>query len=165
MNLKITMTVEPDAGEQLVGLLAKAYGRGELGISGLLVEREGQVVAHVVKPPALRAIRQSTIAKMVAKGQRKRGYELGMRAIRGGKPNGVTITLRALKHNASRDGIRAMLEAHGFKSHGMSPTLSKLQQRGYVKNVGIGVWRLTPKGEELEARLNAKVEHHDKQDD
>ena len=165
MKLKLTLTVEPDAGEQLVGLLAKAYGRGELGISGLLVEREGEVTAHVVKPPMLRAVRQSTIAKMVTAGKRKRkGGELGERA-EPGKPNGVTLALRAIKHQASLDGIRAMWAAHGLNRNGVGATLSKLRKRGYVRRDGEGVWRLTPTGEELETKLNAKVEQHDSQND
>jgi hypothetical protein len=171
MNLKITLTVDPDGGEQLVGLLAKALGRGELGIHGLQIEQVLPYHREHVEPP-----KQSVIAKLVAKrpasakvfeAARARSAKafLGMRALQQGKPNSMTITMRALKREASRDGIQAMLKAHGFNPNGLSPTLSKLRKRGYAKNVGLGVWRLTPKGEELEARLNEKVEHDDSKND
>jgi hypothetical protein len=164
--LKITLRVEPDEGEQLVGLLAKAFGRGELGLAELRIERDGEVVSHVVHaPPKLRAVHKSTIAKMVTAGKRKRkGGELGERA-EPGKPNGVTLALRAIKHQASLDGIRAMWAAHGLNRNGVGATLSKLRKRGYVRRDGEGVWRLTPTGEELETKLNAKVEQHDSQND
>lgn len=168
MNLKITLTVDPDGGEQLVGLLAKAYGRGELGIQGLQIEQLLPYHREHVEPSAIAKLvaKRPASAKVLAAARlRGASYSLGMRAIKSGKPNSLTITLKALKHEASRDGIRAMLKAHGFEPNGLSPTLSKLRKRGYAKNVGLGVWRLTPKGEELEAQINAKVEHNDSESD
>jgi hypothetical protein len=163
MKLKIALTVDPDAGEQLVGLLVKAFGRGELGIVDLKIDRAGYE-----KP--LGPVRQSTIAKLVARREHgpkryRKGYELGMRAMKSGKPNGVTVTLKALKHNLSREGFREMWREHGLAPNGLSATLSRLQRRGYVQGDGAGVWKLTPKGEELEAKLNAKVEHDDRKSD
>ena len=179
MSLKITLTIdqENEQGTVLIGLLAKALGRGEAGVSDLRIEREGEVA----RPPALRAIRQSTIAKLAAartKGKkpaspalmaaaklRAAGAFPGMRAVTSGKPNGVSVTLRALKLEGSREGIRAMFGAHKLNPNGLGSILSKLQQRGFIKRVGDGEYRLTPQGEELEARVNAKVEHHDSASD
>jgi hypothetical protein len=166
MNLKITLTVDPDRGEQLVGLLAKALGRGELGVSDLRIEREATVANSTV---ALKPVRQSTIAKMIAARERpkrkaREGNYLGMRAVKSGKPNGVTLMLRALKFEASLDGIHEMWRVNGFNTNGVGASLSKLKHRGYVKRVGEGVWRLTPEGEELEQRLNQEVKSDGGQD-
>jgi hypothetical protein len=176
MSLKITLTIdqESEQGVVLIGLLAKALGRNEAGVSDLRIEREGaeplrggkEYAVGRAEGLALRAVRKSTVAKLVASGKRQRsGYEPGMRAMKSGKPNSVSIILRGIKHEGSRDAIGAMLSAKGFDPKGMSPALTKLTRRGYIRNVGKGEYRLTPKGEELEGRINAKVEHHDSKND
>ena len=176
MTLKITLTVDPDRGEHLIGLLAKALGRGEQGISDMRIEADRaeplrggvEYAAGHAEGVALRAVR-STVAKLVAgpptKKAKRKGYELGMRTMKSGKANSISVTLRGLKHGGSREAIRDMWRAVGLNGNGLSPTLSKLSKRGFVKSNGAGEWRLTPMGEELEARLNAKVEHHDSQND
>jgi predicted transcriptional regulator len=153
MTLKLTMTINQDASEDLIGLLTKAFGRGELGIGDIKIERADPLDV------GLKAIRQSQIAKLVAKAQEppklpkpkqtKKGYALGMRAVKSGKHNGVTIILTALSHDASRDGIKAMFKAHDINPNGVSPSLTKLQKRGYIVRIGAGNYRLTPKGQEF----------------
>jgi hypothetical protein len=150
MTLKVTLTINQDFSEDLIGLLTKAFGRGELGIGDIKIERADPLDV------GLKAIKQSQIAKLVAKAQEppklpkpkivRKGYSLGMRAFRTGKPNGVTIALTGLEHDATRDGLRAMFRAQGVNPNGLSPTLTKLKKRGYVVLVSAGVWRLTPKG-------------------
>jgi hypothetical protein len=167
MSLKITLTIdqESEQGTVLIGLLAKALGRGEAGVSDLRIEREGEVV----KP--LRAIRQSTVAKLVAareiapprKGSRKdksappregTGAMLGLRIVASGVPN----------MNAALG--EAFVKA-GLSVDGAGATLSKLGKRGYVRNVAKGEWKLTAKGEAVLKGndTHAKVEHDDRKND
>ena len=188
MSLKITLTIdqENEQGSVLISLLAKALGRGEAGVSDLRIERAGAeplrggkeyAIGHA-EGVALRAIRKSTVAKLIGKGKRKASPATlaaakarsanahpGMRAMASGRHNSVSTILHGIKLEGSRDAIGAMLSARGFDPRGISPTLTKLQRRGYIKNVGKGEYRLTPKGEELEAMIYAKVEHHDSQND
>ena len=168
MTLKITLTVDPDRGEHLIGLLAKALGRGEQGISDMRIEADRaeplrggvEYAAGFAEGKTLKLKKPPSAAPA-----KRKGYEIGMRTLKSGKPNSVSVTLRGLKHGGSREAIRAMWRAVGLNGNGLSPTLSKLSKRGFVKSNGAGEWRLTPMGEELEARLNAKVEHHDSQND
>jgi predicted transcriptional regulator len=187
--IKLTLVLDPDEGEQLIGLVAKAFGRGELGIDAMRIERERaeplrggkEYAVGYADGEALRPVRQSTIAKMVAARElpkpkrpaspkvfaaaRKRGDNAfpGMRAVVSGKPNVVSLTLKAMRLNLSRQGIREMVREAGFNPNGLSPVLTKLLKRGYAKNPGAGVWRLTPKGEELERMIHEKVEHDDRE--
>jgi hypothetical protein len=169
MSLKITLTIdqENEQGVVLIGLLTKALGRGEAGVSDMRIERDGELEIPEAneawfEKAKLGPVRQSTIAKMVVASPPKRkrkGYELGMRASKSGKPNGVSIMLRALKLDASLDGIREMWRAYSLNPNGVGATLSKMAHRGYCKRVGDGVWKLTSKGAELEQRLSAEVKH------
>lgn len=162
MTLKITLTVDQDHGEQLIGLLAKAFGRGELGIGDIRIERTQPLDV------GLKAIHQSVESKLPKPKKQKverKDYSLGMRAQKTGKQNGVVIALRGLSMDASRDGLREMFKAYGVNPNGVSPTLSKLQKRGYIVNVSKGVWRLSTKGVEFvkqwEKEHGPKVERHD----
>jgi hypothetical protein len=163
MTLKVTMTINQDYSEDLIGLLTKAFGRGELGIGDIKIEREEPVYVATGKlQPS--PVPKSAVAKMIAAGKPKlvrKGYRLGMRAFKSGKPNGVVITLTGLAHDASRDGLRAMFEAHNINPNGVSPILSKLQKRGYIVHVDAGVYRLTPKGQEFVKQWRAQ---HDRAD-
>jgi hypothetical protein len=167
MTLKITLTIdeENEQGLVLVGLLTKALGRAEAGVSNLRIEREGEPVAS--KP------KLSTVARLVAKREidppprqvnlKKRhppkpgtGAFLGLMAVASGVPN-VNAVLK--------DEYRK----HGMSADGAGATLSKLQARGYVRNVGMGEWKLTAKGEALlkeQGRHDEpKVEHDDRAND
>jgi hypothetical protein len=154
MTLKITLTVDEDHGEQLIGLLAKAFGRGELGIGDIKIERAKAIDV------GLKAIHQSKIAKLVETDKPKRraraDYEIGMRAFMTGKPNGVITILTGLSHDATRDGLTAMWKARGFSENGLGASLSKLGKRGYILMLGNGAWRLTTKGADLVNRWNAQ---------
>jgi predicted transcriptional regulator len=169
MTLKVTMTINQDYSEDLIGLLTKAFGRGELGIGDIRIERADPLDV------GLKAIKQSAIAKLITAGApskviakeamkpklTRKGYSLGMRAVKSGKHNGVTIILTALAHDASRDGIREMFKAHDINPAGVSPSLTKLQKRGYIVRIGAGVYRLTPKGQEFVKQWRAQ---HDRAD-
>ena len=157
MTLKITLVVDQEDGEPLIGLLAKAFGRGELGIGDIRIER-----AHAIDV-GVKAIRQSTVAKMVEAGKRltakakktaRKDYALGMRAFASGRANGVVVTLLALAHNATRENMLTEWRGLGLNLNGLSATLSKLKKRGYVVNPADGIWRLTPKGQELVQKWN-----------
>jgi hypothetical protein len=149
MTLKITLTVDEDYGEQLIGLLSKAFGRGELGIGDIKIERAKAIDV------GLKAIRQSKIADK-PKRKARADYEIGMRAFMTGKPNGVITILTGLSHDATRDGLTAMWKARGFSENGLGASLSKLGKRGYVLMLGNGAWRLTTKGADLVNRWNAQ---------
>ena len=153
MTLKITLVVDQEDGEPLIGLLAKAFGRGELGIGDIRIER-----AHAVDV-GVKAIRQSTVAKVErltakAKKTARKDYALGMRAFASGRPNGVVVTLLALAHNATRENMLTEWRGLGLNLNGLSATLSKLKTRGYVVNPADGIWRLTPKGQEVVQKWN-----------
>jgi hypothetical protein len=153
MTLKITLTVDEDHGEQLIGLLSKAFGRGELGIGDIKIERAKPIDV------GLKAIHQSKIAKLIEAGkpkQRRMGYEIGMRAFKSGKPNGVITILTGLSHGASRDGLMAVWRARGFNPNGLSASLSKLTDRGYITMLGGGAYRLTTKGADIANRWTAQ---------
>jgi hypothetical protein len=164
MTLKVTMTINQDYSEDLIGLLIKAFGRGELGIGDIKIERADPLDV------GLKAIKQSQIAKLVAKAQeppkllkpkivRKSG--LGLRAMANGKENGVVVILKGLSHDASRDGLMVMWKAKGLHPNGLSASLSKLRQRGYVLMLGKGAYRLTPKGQEFVKQWRAQHERAD----
>jgi hypothetical protein len=169
MTLKITMTINQDYSEDLIGLLTKAFGRGELGIGDIKIERADPLDV------GLKAIKQSIAAtgkfpeatakwigrdkpKPAGTPHKRRGYSLGMRAIKTGKPNGITIALAGLEHNASRDGLRAMFEAHNINPNGVSPSLSKLKKRGYIVQIDVGVYSLSPKGQAFVEQWRAQHE-------
>jgi hypothetical protein len=157
MTLKVTMTINQDYSEDLIGLLTKAFGRGELGIGDIKIERADplDVGLKAIHQATVRPIRKSTVAKMI--GKSKRGSPgLGNRAFRTGKINGAIITLTGLSHGGSRDGLRAMLEAHDINPNGLSPLLSKMVKQGYVVMHGAGVYDLTPKGMEVVKRWNER---------
>jgi hypothetical protein len=138
MNLKITLTVEPDAGEQLVGLLAKAYGRGELGVSDLRIEREGEAAP----------VRQSTIAKRVearAIGQLKRKGRF--HPPREGTGAMLALGIVATGGTDVPAAVQRAFIAASLSADGAGATLSKLGKRGFVRNVGLREWTLTAKGE------------------
>jgi hypothetical protein len=163
MTLKVTMTINQDFSEDLICLLTKAFGRGELGIGDIKIEREEPTYVATGKL----ALPKSTAKWLGVKaGEPKpkltrKGYALGMRAVKSGKHNGVTIILTALAHDASRDGIRAMFEAHDINPNGVSPSLTKLTKRGYIVRIGAGNYRLTPKGMEFVKQWRAQ---HDRAD-
>jgi predicted transcriptional regulator len=169
MTLKVTMTINQDYSEDLIGLLTKAFGRGELGIGDIKIERADPLdvglkaikrAAAAIEP----SLTQLVVAKkmLAPKAKLKRsGYSLGMRAVKSGKHNGVTIILTALAHDASRDGIREMFKAHDINPAGVSPSLTKLQKRGYIVRIGAGVYRLTPKGQEFVKQWRAQHERAD----
>jgi hypothetical protein len=158
MTLKVTMTINQDYSEDLIGLLTKAFGRGELGIGDIKIERLDPTYVATGK---LEALPKSTakwlgVRASEPKPKRKRERGLGMRAFKVGKPNGVIITLTALEHDASRDGISAMWKAHKLNPNGLSATLSKLKARAYVVQIDYGVWRLAPKGVEVVKQWRAQ---------
>lgn len=159
MNLKITLTVDPERGEALIGLLAKALGREEAGVGDMRIE--------LIREPVMREARQSTIAKMVARAnlpkpklpyRKREGYSLGMRAIRSGKANGVIITLKGLAMDASREGLLELWDAANLNRNGMSATLSKMKKRGLTTMLGEGVWRMTQEGKDLLDRWEQRHE-------
>jgi hypothetical protein len=158
MTLKITFTIdqENEQGTVLVGLLAKALGRGEAGVSDLRIERDGEPVA-----PKL-----STVARLVAKREivpprsnnKKRhaprpgtGAFLGLQIVASGVANPNAV-------------LREAFAKAGLSDSGAGATLSKLQTRGYMRNVGPGQWKLTAKGEAVlkeQEHASQKVEHND----
>lgn len=155
--IKITLTVDPDQGEQLFGLLAKAYGRRELGIAEFRIE-QGDVIPQA-------------IPKLTVKAERlpRNTVGLGGRAFKHDKPNGVIVALSALKAGLSLEGVRDMWIKAGFNKNGVGATLSKLAARRYIKRLHEGVWRLLPAGEELlhaweNRNGGTKVERHDSTD-
>jgi hypothetical protein len=163
MSLKITMTVDEEHGEQLVGLLAKAFGRGELGIGDMRIERAEPLDVGLKTTAAIHPIRKSTVAKLVAAGTRKSNRAsagLGARAFKTGKPNGAVTILTGLSHDASRDGLKAVWTARGFSENGLGAMLSKLAKRGYVIRVDEGQYRLTPKGADVVNRWEDRSEGH-----
>jgi hypothetical protein len=155
MTLKVTLTINQDFSEDLIGLLTKAFGRGELGIGDIKIERAKPIDV------GLKAIRQSRIAKLIEAGKSSKrkarsDYEMGMRAFMTGKPNGVITILIGLSHNGTRDGLAAMWKARGFAGNGLGASLSKLAKRGYITLLGGGAYRLTTKGADLVNRWNAQ---------
>lgn len=135
MNLKITLILDVERGAELIGLLAKALGRGEAGVSDLKIERVGAVERPAV---ALRAVPPSTVAKLAARGKRRKrgiGVELALIVVARGEPN-VNI---ALKEEYRK---------HGLAEDGAGATLSKLATRGYLRHGGKSEWALTDKGSE-----------------
>jgi hypothetical protein len=146
MTLKVTLVIDPEHGGELIALLAKAYSRGELGLGDIRIERAQPMDV------GLRAIKQSVVAKEAPKPKAKKprkGYGLGMRANKSGKPNGVVLTLTGLAQDKNRNGLREMFKAHGVNPNGISPLLSKLGKRGYVVMLGGGKYALSPKGAEF----------------
>lgn len=135
MTLKITMTLDEEAGEELIGLLGKALGRGELGIKTLQIEARDDGLVKKVKLQELPV--------------KRKGFSLGMRAIKTGRTNGTLITLQGIKTKVTLVGIKRLWEAAQLSPNGVSATLSKLTHRGLIHRVSKGHWRLLPKGEEL----------------
>ena len=152
MTLKVTLKIDPEHGGEVIALLAKAFSRKELGIEDVRIERWATGVDPRVEESVTALIRQKPKPK-------RKGYALGMRAMKSGEPNGVVVTLTGLSHDASRDGLLAMWKARGLNSNGLSATLSKLQKRGYVTNVAAGVWRLTPLGQEFVKQWRQTHDH------
>ncbi|HEX3522498.1 MAG TPA: hypothetical protein VHT52_10475 [Stellaceae bacterium] len=157
--IKLTLILDPDESEQLIGLVAKAYGRRELGIDEMRIERDA--------PKALAPVKQSTIAKLVAarelpKPKRKgrihaprpgTGAFIGLEIVASGVPNPNTA-------------LKAAYAKVGLSQDGAGATLSKLATRGYLRNVGPGEWKLTAKGEAvMKEREHEKVEHNDSAND
>lgn len=144
MTLKITLTIdqENEQGVILIGLLAKAFGRAEAGVSDLRIEREGERVRTAA--PKLSGIERK-VAEIAERPKRK-GYELGMRA-RDGRPNGVILMLQVLARNGTLKDIHAAWKEAGFVADGgVGATLSKLKKRGLAKHLGPAKWRITPDG-------------------
>jgi hypothetical protein len=153
MTLKVTLTVDQDHGEQLVGLLAKAFGRGELGIGDIRIERADPLDV------GLKAIKQSlgklpeATAKWIGKPKKARaeimprkgtGAFLGLVVVASGVP-------------APNKMVREAFLKAGLSANGAAATLSKLGKRGYLRHAGDGEWKLTAKGEEA----LKKGEQHD----
>lgn len=154
MNLKITLTIDPERGEQLIGLLAKALGREEAGVGDMRIELIREATPVHKSSWVQKVVERSQLPKP-AKIKRK-GYALGMRAFKSGKPNGVVITLSGLAMDATRDGLQTLWGMAGLSKNGLSATLSKLKARGYVVMLDNGAWRLSPKGKELVDRWQAE---------
>lgn len=161
--IKITLTIdqEDEQGVVLIGLIAKALGRGEAGVSGLLIEREGPPVKTAPAP------KLSAVARKVATihKPKRSGYSLGMQA-KPGKPNGVIVALQILRDGGSLAELRVAWKAAGLNPDGgIGATLSKLRKRGLVKRVGPGQWQITAEGvftvNNYEGKANAEVERHD----
>ena len=157
MTLKITVTIDQDDKADwadLIGLLAKAYGRGELGITDLRIERDSAVATE----PEFQAWAKKLVVKQRLASRKSRfsppkrgtGAFIGLQIVASGVAN-MNAALTA-----------AFLKA-GLSTAGAGATLSKLGGRGYVRNVGKGEWKLTAKGEAVikEATDDAKVEYDD----
>jgi hypothetical protein len=173
MTLKITLTIdqEDEQGTVLIGLLAKALGRGEAGVSNLRIEREGENdlperAARLAREGlALRAVKQSTSAKMVAKREVAPAAPWKRHAPKPG--TGAFLALQIVASGAINPNaaLREAFVKRGLSGDGAGATLSKLQTRGYARNVGKGAWKLTAKGEAALKERNEKVEHDDSQND
>lgn len=167
MTLKITITVdqENEQGVALIGLLAKAYGRGEAGVIELEFQRdvERRLASELIKHGAewyakAQLKKPGKIARLVAAGRKRKAPGLGTRGIKTGKRTGVQVALRAMRLEASLDGLREGFRANKLNTNGVGATLSKLAKRGYCWRVEDGKWRLTDEGVELDKKLNGPTE-------
>lgn len=158
MTLKVTLKIDPEYGVEIIALLAKAFSRGELGVGDIRIERWAS------EEPAIEAVK-TRVAKMLEatkpkrKQQKRSSYEIGMRAKKSGKANGVVVVLKGLALDASRDGLLAMWKAVGLNANGLSATLSKLKARGYITSPASGVWRLSPVGTEFVRQWRQDHDH------
>lgn len=156
MTLKVTLTINQDYSEDLIGLLTKAFGRGELGIGDIRIERADP----------LKAIKRSVIAKMIEAGApskaiveeamkpKKRRPEIMPR-----KGTGAFLGLMVVASGVSKPNtmVREAFLKAGLSANGAAATLSKLGKRGYLRHGGDGEWKLTARGEEA----LKKGEQHD----
>jgi hypothetical protein len=158
MTLKITFTLdqENEQGTVLVGLLAKALGRGEAGVSNLRIEREGEPVAK----PKLSAVAKLVATREIAPPRNNKKH----RAPSPGTGAFLGLQIAASGVRNATKALREAFTAAGLSDNGAGATFSKLQTRGYLRNVGFGQWKLTAKGEAVlkeHEHANQKVEHHD----
>ena len=168
MTLKITLTIdqENEQGTVLLGLLAKAFGRGEAGIGDLRIERAaapalrgGAEYQEGFQQVARKAVGKVRLVEKKPKATRQ-GYELGMRAMRNGKPNGVIVTLRVLRDGGSLPEVRdAWREAGLVADGGVGATLSKLRKRGLVNHVGASDWQIATGGLETLRKFEEGLQH------
>lgn len=163
MTLKITLTVDQDHGAELVGLLAKAYGRGELGIAELLIERPNERVATLRPVPAKTIAKltgHSTYPAQATSAPKTRRRPAGER-LRG---RGVAVALQLVAKGqpyANRE-LKEQYAKHGLAGDGAGATLSKLCKHGYIRRIVEGHYALTSKGEARLRDINdKKVEHDD----
>jgi hypothetical protein len=166
MSLKITLTIdqENEQGLVLIGLLTKALGRGEAGVSDLRIERGGELEipeAHEDWFKKARLAGAPKVASLVAK--REAGPRVNLKKQHAPRPGtgaflGLTVVASGVA-NANEMLRRAYREA-GLSEDGAGATLSKLQTRGYLRNLGKGQWKLTAKGEAaMKEYGHEKVEH------
>ena len=121
MTLKITLTIDQDAGADLVGLIAKAFGRGELGIDEVRIERDGVRVAYTAKEPVkLRMIRKSTVAKMIAAKTPKMRRDFMSK----GKGSILALTSHATRSSCAHTG-RRLRHACGCEQRARPRTVGK----------------------------------------
>jgi hypothetical protein len=155
MTLKITLTIdqENEQGVVLIGLLTKALGRGEAGVSDLRIERDELEIpeanAEWFKKARLTGV--SKVARLVAKrevGPRvKRARPETKRAPAPGTGAFLGLQVVARGGDNANEALRVEFVKAGLSDNGAGATLSKLGKRGYVRNVGPGEWKLTAKGE------------------
>jgi hypothetical protein len=73
---------------------------------------------------------------------------------------GTVLILKTIEHIGGQVHVsavkKALLEA-GKSGNGSGATLSKLKRDGYVKNVGKGLWAITPKGETAAKHISIPV--------
>jgi hypothetical protein len=166
--IKLTLILDPDKGEQLIGLTAKAFGRGELGIDAMRIERDGELEISEANEAWFQKAKlkgpQSKVARLVARreaGPRPNLKKQHKPARNTGAWLGLTVVASGVA-NANEVLKRAYVEA-GLSPDGAGATLSKLQSRGYVRSLGKGEWRLTAKGEAaMKEYEHEKVEHDDR---
>jgi len=149
MTLKVTLIVDPEHGGELIALLAKAYSRNELGLGDIRIERAKAIDVGLKAVHQAAAAITKVIEKPKLKRKSNRAPGLGERAFKTGKVNGTILILTGLSHDASRDGLMAMWTAKGFNPNGLSASLTKLSQRGYLTMLGEGRYRLTPRGADV----------------
>lgn len=133
MRYQVTLQIDESLLEPLIGLMAP-YGR----ISVKLVEgTDGS-------PPVKRTL---PAVPMVQHAKRR------VRAFWPEKGMGRVLALRLVGKQSTVSEIKAAYIASGISPNSVGASLSKLKDKGYVKRLDKGVWRLTPKGESALRRL------------
>jgi hypothetical protein len=132
MSLRLILTVDEGEAAELVALLAKALGRGELGIMDFRLE------AFDVHGRATPYAAPAKLAHAPAKKGAPRGRAL--------KPTGggrLKALLPALeKGPLTFKQMTALVQQAGFAGTGLGSAIAHWVRWGFIEKVGVGLYRL-----------------------